>query len=598
MRTRLLLLLLSFLLAQPFAAAQEISHGNAARALRQQSLQQRALGDYQGALRSIRQAVEIDGDLNNLRVLLDLQIRLRQPEEARETIGRIADTLPGYPDHLNGFGELHTAGAIAAAWYQLDDRETARKVWEVMDRSAGNKSESSVLLSSYRELRLYDEAAAYVLRKRQELGQGDLWVYEMASMLQSQSRYLEAFAEYTLLLPQSSRHGSLTNRFLRLADESQGDSLLLEEMTARAQRELDLGKPALAGMVNEVLVQHRRYDLALPLVWGLDTDESGDAPFALVHTLEADAEYHRALRLLDRIEETRPGKQPEDQRLLMRARCLEGTGRAEEALLAYEQLAELRGQHRRLALLQAAHLLHRPLGRIREAIEHAQTLVEKNANDLEARLFLVRLLAAEEDYPGAEQLRLESMPIAQRDTEIQIELEFLGMQHAWWQGNLEQARTRLKTLLERQSRHPIFNDTIELMDLLAFSGTDSLAVCRAGEAQRLLWIGEVDAALELLRVASEEAGTAAEWLDWRSCQIALAELEPELALAEMERYRLRHPDSIRLDRLAWMRYKALTRQGLEAAELLPELERLLADWPESILQDRIRREIRMLEEVL
>lgn len=100
------------------------------------------------------------------------------------------------------------------------------------------------------------------------------------------------------------------------------------------------------------------------------------------------------------------------------------------------------------------------------------------------------------------------------------------------------------------------------------------------------------------QTAGEGSGAIREWLDWQVCVLAAAVLPADRALAEQDRYRERHTESIRLDRLQWMRYEVLERSQAPAGERLALLEEFLERWPDSILQDQVRREIRQLEELL
>jgi predicted Zn-dependent protease len=274
-------------------------------------------------------------------------------------------------------------------------------------------------------------------------------------------------------------------------------------------------------------------------------------------------------------------------------------GTTNRALAEYDTLARDPGPLAVDAQLGAALLLHHQGGRIAEASQRLERLLSRHPGELRAVLYQTRLLAAQERFDEAESLRKRGLELARSRPELLAELEFLGIQQAWWQGDLSRARAGLQEFLSQESQNPIFNDAIDLMDLLAFAGSDSLRVVQAALADRQAWSTRLPEAMATLKTAAEGGSSGIrEWLDWQVCVLASAVMPAPQALAEQDAYRDRHPDSIRLDRLHWMRFQVLERAQAPVGERLAVLEQILEQWPDSILQDQVRREIRQLETLL
>lgn len=568
--------------------------------LRQQAIQLQAAGDLQSALQIMQQLAAQDPQPATLHTLLDLQVQLRLNEEAEQTLTQLSATVPGWPDRFSGFQSLNTVGRIAGARHRMGQTDQAEALWQSMERLVKDETEASIVFHSYQDQRRFDRALEYAGRQRKHFSRPALWAMELALLHEQTEHWADAFDEYALLLQHETAPApAVQNRLLRLADKATPRDALLARMEDRALKELQRNQPVLAGQVFQVCIQQKEYGRARTLAARLDRDGSAGLLNTLAHAAVADGSFAIGLELLDELQAKRPGHGMEAGERLDRALALEGLGQTGRALAEYDTLARDPGPLAVDAQLGAARLLHHTGARIEEASRRLERLLDRHPGELRAILYQIRLLAALKRFEDAEALRQRAHRQAQSQPETVAELEFLGIQLAWWRGDLSVARDGLKGFLEQESQNPIFNDAIDLMDLLAFAGSDSLRVVRAGEADRLAWSGQPQEAIDLLKqTAGEGSGAIREWLDWQVCVLAAAVLPADRALAEQDRYRERHTESIRLDRLQWMRYEVLERSQAPAGERLALLEEFLERWPDSILQDQVRREIRQLEELL
>jgi tetratricopeptide (TPR) repeat protein len=552
-------------------------------------------GDFQGAIQLLQGLRGPGVDHGPLLQLLDLQVRLQESEGARETIERLLAQLPP-TGALQDYREMQIAGAVAAARYRLQDKPGAEAIWQRMRSPLPPAHLALALFSSYRQAGQIDECLTLVAELRREQEDPSLFALELAALHEEHGEGRAAFGELSAWLKaRGAASLSLISRRLLTLVENCDDPGLEDWMVEQVAGRRAAPPPGLGEAVLDALVQRGRLDQALPLAWSLDHDDSGRLPLQLARTLLQDGRGRQALELLEDLERReRPARGDADFQLL-KAQALSGLGRAEESLAAYRRLLGAGGAQAASARLEAARLLHRPLGRPDQALDELQVLLQAAPAHAEALPLAVLLAGALAREDEAQQL-LAAARRAQARKLIEPQLDFLDVRLAWWAGQPSAAAARLGGFLERQVRHEIFNDAVELLDLLAFAASDSQAVVRAGEADRLALLGRAQEALAVLHAAIGEAGPAREILSWRACRLAEAELGPEDARRELARYRAQHPGSIRLDRLAWMEFGLMERAGLPADSLRAVGLALLERWPDSLLQDAVRRRLRQLDE--
>ena len=558
-------------------------------------MQLRAAGDYQGALTILGDLASRQPTTSNLSTLLDLQGLLKDQEGVDQTISRLTPLIQGWPDRLRSQNDLRLAAGIAEAKYLTGRQPAADSLWQKLELQARDEQRAQELFNSYRRVRRYGHAENYAYAIRGKFDHPGLWALNLASMFESQGHCLKAFEEYVLYLNTGKSAASLTaRRFLMLADKCRDNEELFEHMYKAATSNHASGEaPLLALQILDVFVQTSHFSKAMELAWFIDEGAGGEIPFSLARTLVADHRGDMALGILQRLQsEARSVTQKQEFDLVL-GQALAQDGHPQEAIRAYQRVTDRGGPMRWTANLEAARLLHRPLLQAEEAVRQLQELL-RQAEQSEAQLLQIRLLGGLERYDEAERLRVRSMSRARGDT--RIELEYLQIELALWHGDLSLARTALPQFLGSHSQHPLFNDAIELMDLLTFAATDSNAVVMAGRARRLAWLGYTNEALGAYQEASATSGAASEWLDWQAVELAVRELSAAAAIQVVEEYGRRHPDSIRLDRLAWYRAQLMEERGDTSQVLLAEYEALLQNWPETILQDQVRRKIRKLEE--
>jgi|GEM_PF-2424507 len=570
-----------------------------ARQERQLELQNQASrliqqGQLQQAIALLEQVSSGGRDAGPLMQMLDLQIRLMDQQGARRSMDSLAARLPANGT-LTDYLDFQMAGALAGAHYRLGQPARAAELWKSMKEQARDEQLALAVFHSYRQLRLSDEALAWAREQRRRLKQDDLWAFEMASVHEEAGRPLEAFDELARWQCRQKGAAAVESRLLTLAEGAREKDPLLRHMWSEVKSRRSC--PLLGQAVLGVLVQQVWVKEAIALAWELDEDASGALPMELANDLLRDRRHGDCLAVLDELAARQRPQSALVEFDILRAECLSGLGRAEEALDLLRRAAAMGGPRGQVAALQAARLLHRPLGRPAEAARQLDEVLKRQPGDREATRLLVMLEGAQgRDAQAVAALgRMRAMPTGR--AEDQTELDWLGLRLDWWAGRLESCRTAMAAFLKTNTRQDVFNDAIELMDLLAFAAKDSLGVMEAAEADRHAYLGQVPEALAQLHGAAEaRTGPLSEWLDWRACILMALEAAPAEARAEYARYRQRHAESVRMDRLEWMELEAMTALGFPREQLRTHALSLLERWPKSMLQDAVRRRLREWEE--
>lgn len=549
-------------------------------------------GDIRGAIEQLQALVEAGpSDIGPSLQLLDLQVRLQDEAGARSTIDGLLRRLPA-SGPLVDFQQMQIAGQLAPGLLALGQENEAEALWKRMRDSKLPPHLALLLFNSYRQAARFDECLNLVSEQRRASGDPALWALNLAILHQERGDCRAAFGE---LANWQREHrgggGSLVSRQLLALVEACADADF-ENWMAEEAEEFGPADAEMGEAVLDALVQRGRADRATPLAWSLDRDGSGRVPYGLARSLLQDDRFAAAAPLLEELERRGSPVAEQAEFRLLSARCKSGLGLSEEALADYRRL-ESKGPLAGEARLEAARLLHRPLDRPQEAADELEPLLRQAPAHGQALPLAVLLRGALGQQDEARAL-LDNARRASRHGEPQPQLDFLEVRLDWWAGRLTPAAEGLGRFVERQVRHDSFNDAIELLDLLANASSDSLAVVAAGEADRLSFLGRSAQALALLDRSARAAGPAAEALDWMAARLAVAELPPVQAREVLAGFRRRHRDSIRLDRIAWMEFGEMERQGLPSDSLRAAGLALLEAWPNSLLQDTVRRRLREL----
>lgn len=552
-------------------------------------------GQFQDAIRVLEGLSFRPGDPAPLLQMLDLQVRLRDEPGARRSLDSLTARLP-VDGRLHTAADFRIGGAMAGAWYRLGQPARADEWWKRLRSQVRDEETALTLFLAYRQVRLVDECLDWARQQRKRWGKPTLWALEVASLHEEGGQWREAVDELAAWqCSQDASSNLVETRLLKLA-EGVKDKAGLRSHLLRKVRET----PACRGFgqaVLGVLAQQGDVPDATRLAWQLDPTGQAGVPFELAGGLARDGRTAEALALLDEMATRGAPQVAKVEGRLLRAECLVALGRAEEALALYRSLAEGGEARARDARLQAARLLHRPLGRPEEAIRELELLLARQPGHAEGGRLLALLLAHQgRDEEARTQLRL-LQERARVNEQERADLGFLALRLDWWAGRLTPCARGLGEYLKTSTRQDTFNDAIELADLLAFTTSDSLAVAEAARADRLAFGGAWREALDLLhQLAEARSGKLAEWLDWRACQLVAQESDAPALRGELARFRERQPASLRLDRLAWMDLQASEKEGAPREELRRQAMALLETWPASLLQDAVRRRLREWED--
>lgn len=526
--------------------------------------------------------------------MLDLQVRLKDESGARRSMDSLAVRLPAGGPLRNEF-DFQISGALAGAWYRLGQPAKAAEAWKKLREQARTEETALAVFQSYRQVQLLDECLDWAREQRRTRGLPQLWALEVAQLHEDAGRWNEAFDELAAWQCARRSPGRLVDmRLLRLAESCRERGPLLEYMVKRVRGRG--GCAAVGQAVLGVLTQQGRPEQAIKLAWELDSADTGRIPFELAQDLGKDGRRQESQTLLEELARRGRPQPAQPEGLLLQADNLAALGRGEEAMVLYRRLAERSDSKGLSARLKAAQLLHRPLGRPEEAIQELELLLQLQPGHPEGGRLLLLLLGSQGHAERAAEVLETLQNRARVNEEERADLAFLALRLEWWTGQLTPCGRSLGAFLQTSTRQETFNDAIDLADLLAFTTRDSLCVAEAARADRLAFAGSWREALELLHSLAEgRPDKLTEWLDWRACQLAQAELDATGLRRELERFQLRHPASVRLDRLAWMDLLAAEREGRPRDELRRQALSLLETWPGSLLQDAVRRRLREWE---
>jgi hypothetical protein len=548
-------------------------------------------GQFQDAIRVLEGLSFRPGDPAPLLQMLDLQVRLRDEPGARRSLDSLAARLPA-DGNLRSATDFRIGGAMAGAWYRLGQPARADEWWKRLRSQVRDEEGALTLFQAYRQVRLVDECLDWARQQRKRWGRPTLWALEVAALHEESGRWREAVDELAAWqCAQDVSSNLVETRLLKLTEVVRDQAELRDQLLRKVREAPDC--PGFGQAVLGVLAQQGDVPAATRLAWQLDPRGEAGIPFALAGDLARDGRTAEALVLLDGMAERGAPQAGKVEGRLLRAECLVALGREEEALALYRVLAEGGEARARDARLQAARLLHRPLGRPEEAIHELESLLARQPGQVEGGRLLALLLAHQgRDEEARGQLRV-LQERARANEQERADLGFLALRLDWWAGRLTSCARGLGDYLKTSTRQDTFNDAIELADLLAFTTSDSLAVAEAARADRMAFGGAWREAVDLLhQLAEARSGKLAEWLDWRACQLVAQESDAPTLRGELARFRERQPASLRLDRLAWMDLLASEKEGAPREELRRQALALLETWPASLLQDAVRRRLR------
>jgi thioredoxin-like negative regulator of GroEL len=564
--------------------------------LKNQAAQLTSKGDYSGAMRLLNSIPENAKEPSILERLLELQIRLKLNSEAEQTIEMLQNKINGWPDRLNKTKDFRTAGKIAGAWYRLNEQNKADSVWKSMRVNAKQVATAHAVFSSYRQVRLNNEAINWVNLQRNAFSDPGLWALDISTVYEEMGQYENAFSELVSYVrnSKSKSHGFVTQRVLKLLDHPDDKEELLSFMDSTARVELKSAKTPIAKIVLDAMVQYKKFPEATNISWALDADSTGMIPFNLARTFADDKNWKFALIILDQIEQKNRPIFAGAEFGMLKGVCLGETGKYAEALDILDQVSKMKSHLMKQSLQAKASIYHYGLGQIDAASVEISKVLKISPDDNAAKAYQILLLAARDEFSAAEKL-LGGIP--KSTMKSQVELQFYQIKIAWWQGDINKCRALLPLFLRNQSAHPIFNDAIDLMDLFSFAATDSVAVAAAGKADLLAWRGQKKQSISMLSAAAIDAkDSAAEWLNWLACVLAIDHLPYAETLALFDTYKERHKNSIRLDRLEFMEINLSEKRDTNPVIIHELCLDFLNKWPESILQDQVRRKIRELED--
>lgn len=552
-------------------------------------------GEFQQAIELLKRSAPGKGDTNTLMQLLDLQVRLRDEAGAAATITQIEALLPA-DGSLVEFTEFQLAGALAGALYRMDRGAEADRVWLRMREQAATPQLALAVFLSYRQIRLFHEALEWAAERRRAAGDPALWALELSNMHKDAGQWKQAFDELLLWAESNNNSpGFLSRRMLSLAEDCTEQAGLMDYMYHQARRN-GSRENGVSAAVLDVLIQTRHWDEATTLAWEVDQG-SGDAPVSLAGSLLEANLPSRALEQLSRLEkEESPAFRRADV-LLLHGTCLEMLERPETALKTYGRVRAMSSHLAAEATLRSAELLHMKLNRPAEAHQLFERLLTEQPDRFAAARSWLRLLASEQNHERGRRLLTEQEKLQSRKQDVMVEIQFLQLRLDLWQGRFTSLGEQLGEFLKRNLRHDTFNDAIELMDLFAFRTRDSLGVMTAADADRMEFAGNTIGAIGVLDSAVEQTeGPLREWFAWKACRLSEGVETPAERRLRYARFRAEWPASLHAERLDWMELDAMAEQELPADSLRAAGIAFLERWPEGMLQDAVRRRVRLLDE--
>lgn len=419
-------------------------------------------------------------------------------------------------------------------------------------------------------------------------GQVDKAIQEWLSLLELQPRQADNIQRQILALPEDERTRGEVIRALEAAKAKHSIQLIVIEMLA------------------QLYFRDRNWEQAYQEVRNADRlgGNNGEAMLEFVETLNSEAEFELALKVLEDLEKTHPQISASPQALLSKSKALTAKGSYGKADSIFSLLTGddvLRSAQEQDALLLQAELKLKFLRQPAAVRELITTKLAKNprirrkgeltlliadsyvAQENLQEALQVCLQTAERDFPGEQEIRSRALVNAAR---VEICL-----------GRIESALEHLNQAARLEPEGSLANDALEWTALLRQAQSDSSSLVSFARADLEFRRGHPERANSLFRSVADQTSSAelAEESLRRNAETQRVSGEYDKAVATLQEALRRYPTSPRAPELLLTLAEIFERDKGDAKNAIVHYEKILVDYPDSLAAQEARRRIRKIE---
>jgi tetratricopeptide (TPR) repeat protein len=461
------------------------------------------------------------------------------------------------------------------------------------------------LMNAMIDARLPDGLEEMARKARKATGDPSLLAASLASYWASRGQVEKAIQEWLSLLELQPRQAdNIQRQILALPEDERTRSEVIQALEAAR------GNNSIKLPVTETLAQlyfrDRNWEKAYQEVRSADQlgGNSGEAMLDFAETLNSEAEFELALKVLDDLEKTHPQISATPRALLVRGKALAARGIYERADSIFSLLTDhdiLRSAQEQDALLLQAELKLKYLRQPAAARELINAKLAKNPRLRqrgELMLFIaesyvaqenlqealkVYLQTAEGNFPGEQEIRSRAMVNAAR-----VELCL---------GRIASALERLNQAARFEPEGLLTNDALEWAAFLQQAQSDSLNLVSFARADMEVRLGHPEQADSLFRRIADQTSSdeLAERSLWRNAEIQRASGRYDRAIATLQESLRRFAASPRAPELLLSLAEIFERDKGDAKSAIVHYEKILVDYPDSLPAQEARRRIRRIE---
>lgn len=554
------------------------------------------MGRYEEALRVYRKAYEETPEHREVLQGLDRTLsKLGRFDELTDLLKKAIQRAPE-----DGYFRMRLGQVL----YDAGRPNEAEQWWDSMIVvGADHRTNYTLVAREYLQRGDVQKAIETYRKARTYFGESTLFAKQMGDLSAATRDFVGATSEYLLYLEEQPSRTDLVRELLsafpRDRETIEGVTGVLKEAVLRTPENVERQK-----LLAEYYLMTDRPQQALDRILSMVGRGSADEALLLQWAERIARQGHPEMgaKVYREAMERFPKSRQMPRMLLGLARAQEASGEYPEAVASYERLAN-EAPHttaRSEALYRMARIELEKLGDVDAALPLFRKLAGRSVRApfaLEAAFKMAECLLVKEDLDGAsevfERIGRQGAPSAVREEAL-----FRSAEMAYLRGDFERAATLSEELIRTFPEGMFVNDALKLAVFVEENGAPREALALFAQAQlrrRQRKFEEAERLLDRLATAFPTAQVRDDALFLSSALSMDKGAYPE-AIERCRDLIERYPDSP-LAPEAQQRIAQIYDEYLgESEQALVEYERVLSDYPGSLLGDEVRRRIRTLRE--
>lgn len=534
--------------------------------------------------------------------IVDCYVQLKQMPEASNFLTRLVKRQPDRPQYSVMLIQLHEQAGQQAEAQQVMAALQGRIKSPLDAQSAG-----AALLRARR----FEAAIQAYKTGRKVSGDDSDFALELAQAYRMQGKLAEAATELLAYYKDRPTQLPLVQRELSRMVQS-GNAGPVEDVLLQAIQR-DGNNLGLREMLYQLYLRSENYDQAILLARSLDRlrREDGTRLYRLAMTLQHNQQYLLSNRALDVLTATHEDSPHLLNAYFERAKNYElaafqqrplDTSSLRQAVANYESLFEQFGRRERFAeaMLRKARLHTFYLNQPDQAIAELRLIEDlpiKEQTRAQAQLLLGDIYLME-GQPAKARIKFQEVEEMLPDAQEGAEAKFRSARLAYYQGDFELAKARLRTLKDNTSDN-ISNDAIDLyLTVQENTGLDSTpkALQQFARTQLLVYqhaYPKAMTALDSLLTAYPNHPITDNAL-WEKVQVLLAWNRVQDVMPLLDRILKGFPADLLADDALFLKAELTERNLTDPATAQQLYLDLITKYPSSLFNAEARRRIRVL----